>query len=177
MPEHQAAGVAHGVSQRHRPQVLDRQHQRRAAVGQLVEQARGDDLGAGRRVRVDRSAELGAGLGTLRAGETQADQSADRGAQLGPLVVVQIRDAQHRRVVAVAHHERRVDDPDLPDVTETCQLVGDPTLEQIAVREADHECLDGSDAHGEVPPARPVPPIDDTVPIVSKLAPARITQI
>ena len=51
-------------------------------------------------------------------------------------------------VVAVAHHERSVDDPDLPDVAEACQLFGDPTLEQVAVREADHECLDGSDGHG-----------------------------
>ena len=81
-------------------------------------------------------------------GDTQADQRADRRPQLGPLLIVQIGHAQHRGVFAVAHHEHGVDDPDLADVTQTCQFVGDPTLEQVAVREADDECLDGSDAHG-----------------------------
>ena len=83
----------------------------------------------------------------LLASDAEPDQGPDRSAQLGPLLIVEIRHAQHRDVVAVSHHEHGIDDPDLPDIAETGQLFGDPALEQVVVREADHECLDGSDGH------------------------------
>ena len=133
------------------------------------------DLGGGRCVRIDRGPELGAGHGALRAGDTEPDQGADRGAQLGPLVVVEIGHAEHRDVVAVAHHEHGIDDPDLADVAQACQLLGDPTFEQVVVRKADHECLDGSDGHGGPPGFDGLP--HAARPMVGDPTAARITQM
>ena len=94
--------------------------------------------------------QLGAGHRALLAGDAQPDQGADRRPQLGPLLIVEIGHAQRHDVVAVTHHEHGVDDPDLADVAQACELLRDPTLEQVVVGEADHEALDGSDAHGHV---------------------------
>ena len=94
-----------------------------------------------------RCAERRAEHGALGAGDAEADEGTDRGAQLGPLVVVEIRHAQERDVVALAHHEHGVDDPDLADIAQARELVGDASFEQLVVGEADHERLDGSDGH------------------------------
>ena len=133
------------------------------------------DLGRVRCVGVDGVTELGAGLGTLRAGDAEPDQGADRRSQLGPLVVVEVGHAEHRDVVVVAHHEHGVDDPDLADIAQARQLLGDATFEQVVVRKADHECLDGSDGHGG-PPGCDGPP-HAARPIVGDRTAARITQM
>jgi hypothetical protein len=148
VPDHQASGVADGVAQRDCPEVFDREHERRAAIGQLVEQPRCDQPRCVRCARIDGSAELGTGHSALATGNTQPDQGADRRPQLGPLVIIEIGHAQRRDVVALAHHEHGIDDPDLADVTQTSQFFRDPTLEQVVVRKADHERLDGSNGHG-----------------------------
>ena len=44
MRDHEPAGVSHGIVERHGPEVLDREHERRAPVGELVEHRRGEDL-------------------------------------------------------------------------------------------------------------------------------------
>ena len=85
--------------------------------------------------------------GALTAGNAQSDEGADGRAQLGPLVVVEVRNAQHRHLVVLAHDEHGIDDPDLTDVAQASELIGDATFEQIVVRESDHEGLDWSDAH------------------------------
>ena len=90
-----AAGVADGIAQRHCPEVLDGQHECGAAVRQVGEQCDGSRLGNRGRVRIDGCAELGAGHGTLGAGDAEPDERTDRGAQVGPLVVVEVGHAQH----------------------------------------------------------------------------------
>ena len=69
------------------------------------------------------------------------------------MVVVEVRDAEYRDVVTLAHDEDGVDDPDLADVAEPCQLGGDAALEEVIVREADDERLNRSDGHAD-PPVR-----------------------
>ena len=138
--------------------MLDREHERRSAIRQFVEQPGRYHLCCAGCARIDGTPEFGADLSALGAGDAQPDQRADRGAQLGPLVIIEIGHAQRRNVVAVAQHEHGINDPDLSDITETSQLFRDPTLEQVAVWKADHERLNRSDAHEHVPPARHTPP-------------------
>ena len=63
--------------------------------GRSSSSADGSRLGDRGRVGIDGCAELGAGHGTLGAGDAEPDERADRGAQVGPLVVVEVGHAQH----------------------------------------------------------------------------------
>ena len=120
-----AAGVADGVAQRHGPEVLDGEHECRAAVRQVVEQSRRRAASATRRrVGIDGRAELGAGHGALARRRRRA-RPAHR-----PRTRSSARWSSSRSdtlstasVVAVAHHEHGIDDPDLSDVAEPCQLL------------------------------------------------------
>jgi len=75
-------------------------------------------------------------------------------AQLGPLLVVETRNRQHIDVIAITGDEHGIDDSNLSDITETCQLLGDSTLEHFVVRETNHQPLNRSNRHAEIPPAR-----------------------
>ena len=87
------------------------------AVGQLVGDARAEDLGEGRGRRDRLDAELPAPA-TMRVPPPTPRPTRATAAGARSLVVAQVGDAEHCHVVAVAQHEHRVDHTDLTDVAQ-----------------------------------------------------------
>ena len=113
MGEDDTTGVADRIPQRHRPQVLESNHQRRTSVGKLVDQVCRDRLGNGHRIGVDHGSCLGHRHCTFFSSHSQTDQGGDCGTQLGPLLIVETGNRQHIDLVAITGHEHGIDHPNL----------------------------------------------------------------
>ena len=68
MPDDHASCVADGIAERHGPEVLDGEHERRAAAVQFVVQPRHYRLGGARSIGIDGGPERRAEQGALAAG-------------------------------------------------------------------------------------------------------------
>ena len=148
VPDHHATGTADRVPQGNRPEVLDRQHERRAAVGQVVDQPR--------RHRPRRRSERRHRRMRRARRRPRRPRRRRRPGRPGHRPPTAARPVGRRRdptrsAPTTSSPSRITNTASMiliwPTSLRRAELVGDATFEQVVVREADHERLDGSDGH------------------------------
>ena len=147
VPDHDAPGVADSIAERDCPEMLDRQHERRAAVrqrGEKLAPTASAAVGASASTDAPSSAPASAPSAPAMPSPTRAPTAARSSARWSSSrsETLSIAMSSPSRTTNTASTIRIC-----PTSLRRAELFRDPTLERLVVRKADHERLDGSDGH------------------------------